>query len=93
MLKLLDSSVDLLWNNHKHGEQYYWILYYAFLSPQELRNTEEIIEKLEPHIDNISFRTYYRRRRAAIEALSTILCVGGAAKETLDMLNKFFPED
>ena len=80
MLKLLDSSVDLLWNNHKHGEQYYWILYYAFLSPQELRNTEEIIEKLEPHIDNISFRTYYRRRRAAIEALSTILCVGGGGQ-------------
>ncbi len=40
MLKLLDSSVDLLRNNHKHGEQYYWILYYAFLSPQELRNTD-----------------------------------------------------
>lgn len=37
MLKLLDSSVDLLRNNHKHGEQYYWILYYAFLSPQELK--------------------------------------------------------
>lgn len=35
MLKLLESSIDLLRNNHKHGEQYYWILYYAFLSPQE----------------------------------------------------------
>ena len=53
MLKLLDSSVDLLRNNHKHGEQYYWILYYAFLSPQELKNTDEILEKLEPHISNI----------------------------------------
>lgn len=92
MLKLLDSSVELLRNNHKHGEQYYWILYYAFLSPQELKNTEEIIEKLEPHIANISYRTYYRKRHAAIEALSTILW-GFTAKETLDMLNKFFPED
>ena len=36
MLKLLDSSVDILRNNHKYGEQYYWILYYSFLSPQEL---------------------------------------------------------
>ena len=36
MIKLLLSSVDLLRKNHKHGEQYYWILYYAFLSPQEL---------------------------------------------------------
>lgn len=91
MLKLLDSSVDLLRNNHKHGEQYYWILYYAFLSPQELRNTDEILDKLSKHISNISYRTYYRKRRAAIEALSSILW-GFTAKETLDTLNKFFPE-
>ena len=91
MLKLLDSSVDLLRSNHKYGEQYYWILYYSFLCPQELRNTDEIIEKLVPHIDNISYRTFYRKRRAAIEALSTILW-GFTAKETLDLLNKFFPE-
>lgn len=43
MLKLLESSIDLLRNNHKHGEQYYWILYYAFLSPQEMKNTDEIL--------------------------------------------------
>lgn len=91
MLKLLESSVDLLRTNHKYGEQYYWILYYAFLSPQELKNTEEILKKLEPHIDNISYRTYYRKRRAAIEALSSVLW-GFTAKETLDLLNKFFPE-
>ena len=91
MLKLLDSSVDLLRNNHKHGEQYYWILYYAFLSPQELKNTDEILEKLEPHISNISYRTYYRKRHAAIEALSTILW-GFTAKETIELLNQFFPE-
>lgn len=92
MLKLLDSSVDLLRNNHKHGEQYYWILYYAFLSPQELKDTNEIIEKLTPHISNISYRTYYRKRHAAIEALSTILW-GFTAKESLALLNKFFPEE
>ncbi len=91
MLKLLDSSVDLLRTSHKHGEQYYWILYYAFLSPQELRNTDEILEKLALHIDNISYRTYYRKRRAAIEALSAILW-GFTAKETLGLLNQFFPE-
>lgn len=91
MLKLLDSSVDLLRSNHKYGEQYYWILYYSFLCPQELRNTDEIIEKLAPHIDNISYRTFYRKRRSAIESLSTILW-GFTAKETLELLNKFFPE-
>lgn len=91
MLKLLESSVDLLRTSHKYGEQYYWILYYAFLSPQELKNAEEILEKLEPHIDNISYRTYYRKRRTAIEALSTILW-GFTAKETIHILNQFFPE-
>ena len=55
MLKLLDSSVDLLRNKHKNGEVYYWLIYYTFLSPQQLRNVEEIIEKLRPHIRDISF--------------------------------------
>ena len=77
--------------NHKYGEQYYWILYYAFLSPQQLKNTEEVLEKLEQHIPNISYRTYYRKRHQAIEALSSILW-GYTARETIDTLNKFFPE-
>ena len=92
MLKMLDSSVDLLRTNHKHGEQYYWILYYTFLSPQELKGTNEIIESLKPHISNISYRTYYRKRHAAVEALSTILW-GFTAKETIQILNEFFPRE
>lgn len=91
MIKLLESSVDLLRRNHKYGEQYYWILYYAYLSPHELENTDAILEKLEEHINNISYRTYYRKRHAAIEALSTILW-GFTAKESLNLLNQFFPE-
>ena len=91
MLKMLDSSVDLLRANHKHGEQYYWILYYTFLSPQKPNGTNEILEKLRPHISNISYRTYYRKRHKAIESLSIILW-GYTAKETLNILNEFFPE-
>lgn len=92
MLKMLDSSVDLLRTNHKHGEQYYWILYYTFLSPQKPNGTNEIIEKLRPHISNISYRTYYRKRHKAIESLSTILW-GYTAKETIEILNEFSPEE
>ena len=91
MIKLLLSSVDLLRKNHKHGEEYYWILYYAFLSPHELKNTEEILEELEKHVPSISYRTYYRRRQAAINALSSILW-GFSSKGTLETLNKFFPK-
>lgn len=38
MIKLLDSSVELLRTKHKNGEAYYWLLYYSFLCPQQLRN-------------------------------------------------------
>ena len=92
MLKLLDTSIDLLRTKHKNGENYYWLLYYSFLSPQQLRNVEEIIEKLRPHIRDISFRTYYRRRREAIDALSSILW-GYTSKDSIDILEKFFPND
>ena len=92
MLKMLDSSVDLLRSNHKHGEQYYWILYYTFLSPQKPNGTNEILEKLRSHISNISYRTYYRKRHKAIESLSTILW-GYTAKETIEILKEFFPEE
>lgn len=92
MLTLLNSAVDILRSKHKHGEQYYWILYYSYLSPQQLQNTDEIIESLRPHIANISHRTYYRKRPEAVQALSSILW-GYTSKGCLEMLDKFFPKD
>ena len=80
MLKLLDSAVELLRTRHKNGEAYYWLLYYSFLSPQQLKNVEEIIENLRPHIRDISFRTYYRKRREAIDAL--VQCCGATPPRT-----------
>ena len=73
MLKLVDSSVNLLREKHKSGEEYYWMLYYSFLSPQQYHNVEKIIELLQPHIMDISYRTYYRKRKEAIGVLSSIL--------------------
>lgn len=90
MLTLLNSAINLMRSKHKFGEQYYWILYYTFLSPQQLQNTEEIVEKLRPHIANISYRTYYRRRPQAIDALSGILW-GYTSKNCLNILEQFFP--
>ena len=90
MQKLLGRAVNLLRTRHKNGEAYYWLLYYSFLSPQQLKNVEEIIENLRPHIRDISFRTYYRRRREAIDALSSVLW-GYTSKDSLDMLEQFFP--
>lgn len=92
MLKLLDTAIDLLRNKHKNGESYYWLLYFSFLSSQQLRNVEEVIEKLRPHIRDISFRTYYRRRREAIDALSSVLW-GYTSKDSIDVLEQFFPKN
>lgn len=90
MLNTLMAAVDLLRTKHKHGEQYYWILYYSYLSPQELQNVEEIIEKLKPHIANISQRTYYRKRPKAI--VSTILW-GFTSRDCISALNRFCPDE
>lgn len=92
MLTLLENSVSLLRTRHQCGEVYYWILYYSFLSPQKLKNVEEIIEALRPHIRDISFSTYYRLRKASVEALSSVLW-GFSSKDTLETLEVFFPTD
>ena len=90
MLKLLDSAIDLLRNKHKNGESYYWLLYYSYLSPQQMQNVEEIIEKLRPHIRDISMRTYYRKRKECISALSSILW-GYTSKDSMKVLEQFVP--
>ena len=92
MLTLLENSVNLLRTHHQSGEVYYWILYYSFLSPQKLKNVEEIIEALHPHIRDISFSTYYRLRKEAVTALSSVLW-GFSEQDTLKILDLFFPPD
>lgn len=92
MLTLVQNAVDLLRTRHKNGEAYYWLLHYTYLSPQQLKNVEEIIEQLRPHIHDISFRTYYRRRKEAIEALSSVLW-GYTAQDSLQVLEQFFPTE
>ena len=89
MLKLMESAIELVRTKHKYGESYYWILYYTFLIPQQLPNVEEIIEKLRPHVRDISRQSYYRKRQDAIEALSSVLW-GYASRDCLDILNSFF---
>ena len=91
MLKLLETSVNIMRSKHKYGEMYYWLLYYSYLSPQQYRNVDEIIEMLRPHITDISQRTFFRRRKDAINALSSILW-GYTSKDSLDVLEQFFPE-
>ncbi len=90
MLTLLNNAVELLRTRHKSGEVFYWLLYYTYLSPQQLQNVDEIIEQLRPHLWDISIPTYYRKRKKAVEALSSILW-GYTSQECMDILAEFFP--
>ena len=91
MLTLVQNAVDLLRTRHKNGESYYWLLHYTYLSPQRLQNVDEIMEQLRPHMRDISVPTYYRKRKQAVETLSSILW-GFTSQDCLNILNEFFPE-
>lgn len=56
----------------------------------EAKNVDEIIEVLRPHIRDISSSTYYRLRKEAVTALSSVLW-GFSSQDTLGTLNTFFP--
>lgn len=43
-------------------------------SVQQLKNVDEVIEKLRPYIRDIGYRTYYRKRRETREARGSVLC-------------------
>ena len=88
MMQIIDTAIDLMRRKHKKGEFYYWILYYAYLSPQELQNVEEIIDQLRPHIRDISTRTYYRKRKEAVEVLSSVLW-GYTAQDSAEIVREF----
>lgn len=90
MLTLLENAVNLLRTRHKNGEAYYWILFYAYMSPQQLQNTEEIIEQLRPHIKDISRTTYFRKQEQAVQELSAILW-GYTSKDSMEILAGFIP--
>jgi len=92
MVKMLETAVELLRSKHKYGETYYWVLYYTYLSPQELKSVFEIIETLRPLLKYISYRTYYRYRKEAIEALSSVLW-GYTSKDCIELLEHFFPDE
>ena len=82
MLQTVNAALDLLRTKHKYGETYYWILYYSFVSPQQYKNADEIVELLRSHMHDISYRTYYRRRKEAIAALSSVLW-GYTSRDTI----------
>lgn len=91
MLRIIDSSVTILRERNKFGEIYYWVLYYTYLSPQQLGSVDEIIENLTAYIPDLAKATYYRRRNEAIQQLGRLLW-GYTTKECEKLLTLFFDD-
>ena len=64
------SALELMRTYHKHGEKFYWVLYYCYLSPSPYKSDDEIIHLLQTHNFDVSVYNFGGRRRAAIRALS-----------------------
>ena len=58
------------------------------ISPQELENVEEIIDQLRPYIRDINPRTYYRKRKEAVEVLSSVLW-GYTSQDSAGIVREF----
>lgn len=91
MISLVDSAAEMMRTKHKNGEAYYWILYFTYLSPQQLENVDAILEQLQPYIRDISRTSYFRKREKAVETFSSILW-GYTSRDCMDVLDDFFPE-
>lgn len=92
MLAIIDAAVKTMREKHKYGERYYWILYYTYLSPRQPANAEEIVAQLPGTMNEISWKTYYRWKRDAIECLSTILW-GFTSRQILPIISQFLDID
>ena len=88
MLKIIESAVDVLHRRHPDGEMLYWILYYTYLSDKPCKSADDIITHIGTKTETLSWKTYYRKRRQAIEALSSILW-GYSSKDCLHIMNDF----
>lgn len=91
MLKIIETAVDIMRRKHKHGEIYYWILHYTYLSEQEPLNADAILDQLCETLTPMSWKTYYRKRKEAIDCLSTILW-GYSSRECCKIVDEFFAD-
>ena len=88
MLKIIDTSVELIRKKQVDGEVYYQILYHTYISDEPSGSIEEIIDKLAQNGQYMSWKTYYNKRTKAIEILSTVLW-GFTSKDCMPIIEQF----
>ena len=72
MLSLLMSAVDFIKEKHEKGDEYYQVLYYTFFTHTKL-SIDQILSSLAGKGYYYGYRTYYRKRKEAIDTLSVVL--------------------
>lgn len=84
MLQFIEKAILSMRRYDKNGEEYYWLLYYKYMAPNEEKcaNDTEVVEKLRAKNFSVSHSTFYRRMNAAISTLSGILW-GYTSRDTL----------
>lgn len=89
MLQYINKAIQGMRKIDKNGEEYYWILFYKYLSTEDrCANDVAVVECLRSKGLPVSTSTFYRRLSAAIETLSGILW-GYTARDTLELVDFF----
>lgn len=88
MLSIIDRAVKIIKDRIVDGEEYYWILYYTYLSDKPSKKIEDIIVLVSDKTELMSWKTYFNKRKKAIEKLSDILW-GFTSKECIEVLRYF----
>lgn len=88
MLEIINSAVNVLRKKQLEGEIYYWIIYYTYLSDKPMKRVEDIIVRVAEHSEMMSWKTYFNKRKKAIEILSSILW-GFTSKDCLPIIKEF----
>lgn len=89
MLKIIEKSVEILRSSPVHGETYYWIVYFTYLSPRVCVSIEDIVQNVNEKTNEfMSRKTYFKHRKDAINKLSNLLW-GFTSKDSSSILEQF----
>ena len=73
MLEIIDKSLEVVRTKHRYGEMYYQIIFLTYISLDDFENTGSILSKLTEKGFYMSSKTYFKRKKEAINFLSDIL--------------------
>lgn len=88
LLSLIDKGLELIRKKQKYGEEYYKVIYYTYITDEQLNGCNDILDKLEEEGLILTEKTYFRRKSDAIKLLGEILfgCSEYVTKDVFELL-------